>query len=105
MSFPRVLLCRGVFHGNVGIQKPLRLGAVSRLLAARVGGHRQGSPRYSYNAGSVGLVNGAGYPARSWGVVGFVDDHRTKSLLLFFTTVPNTKLCAWGEEDSGGHVL
>jgi hypothetical protein len=25
--------------------------------------------------------------------------------LLFITTVPNTKLCAWGEEDSGGHVL
>ena len=27
------------------------------------------------------------------------------SLLLFITAVPNTKLCAWGEEDSGGHVL
>jgi hypothetical protein len=26
-------------------------------------------------------------------------------LLLFITAVPNTKLCAWGEEDSGGHVL
>jgi hypothetical protein len=25
--------------------------------------------------------------------------------LLFITAVPNTKLCAWGEEDSGGHVL
>jgi hypothetical protein len=25
-------------------------------------------------------------------------------LLLFITAVPNTKLCAWGEEDSGGHV-
>jgi hypothetical protein len=24
--------------------------------------------------------------------------------LLFITAVPNTKLCAWGEEDSGGHV-
>jgi hypothetical protein len=23
----------------------------------------------------------------------------------FITAVPNTKLCAWGEEDSGGHVL
>ena len=21
------------------------------------------------------------------------------------TALPNTKLCAWGEEDSGGHVL
>jgi hypothetical protein len=26
-------------------------------------------------------------------------------LLLFITAVPNTNLCAWGEEDSGGHVL
>jgi hypothetical protein len=26
-------------------------------------------------------------------------------LLLFITAVPNTKLCAWGEEDSGEHVL
>ncbi len=25
-------------------------------------------------------------------------------MLLFITAVPNTKLCAWGEEDSGGHV-
>jgi hypothetical protein len=24
---------------------------------------------------------------------------------LFITAVPNTKMCAWGEEDSGGHVL
>jgi hypothetical protein len=27
------------------------------------------------------------------------------TLLLFITAVPTTKLCAWGEEDSGGHVL
>ena len=26
-------------------------------------------------------------------------------LLLFITAVPNTKLCAWGEEDSGERVL
>jgi hypothetical protein len=26
-------------------------------------------------------------------------------LCLLPTAVPNTKLCAWGEEDSGGHVL
>jgi len=26
-------------------------------------------------------------------------------LLLFITGVPNTKLCTWGEEDRGGHVL
>jgi hypothetical protein len=25
--------------------------------------------------------------------------------LLFMTAVPNSKLCAWEEEDSGGHVL
>jgi hypothetical protein len=25
--------------------------------------------------------------------------------LLFITAVPNTKLCVWGEEDSGGQVL
>jgi hypothetical protein len=24
---------------------------------------------------------------------------------VFITAVPNAKLCAWGEEDSGGHVL
>jgi hypothetical protein len=24
---------------------------------------------------------------------------------VFITVVPNTKLCAWGEEDNGGHVL
>jgi hypothetical protein len=23
---------------------------------------------------------------------------------VFIIAVPNTKLCAWGEEDSGGHV-
>jgi hypothetical protein len=27
------------------------------------------------------------------------------SVCVFITAVPNTKLCAWGEEDSGGHVL
>ena len=27
------------------------------------------------------------------------------SCLCLFTAVPNTKLCVWGEEDSGGHVL
>jgi hypothetical protein len=26
-------------------------------------------------------------------------------LLLFITAVPNTKLFAWGEEDSGEHAL
>jgi hypothetical protein len=27
------------------------------------------------------------------------------ALCVFITAVPNTKLLAWGEEDSGGHVL
>jgi hypothetical protein len=27
------------------------------------------------------------------------------TLCVFITAVPNTKLFAWGEEDSGGHVL
>ena len=27
------------------------------------------------------------------------------ALLLFITAVPNTKLFAWGQGDSGGHVL
>ena len=30
---------------------------------------------------------------------------KIRIVLLFITAVPNTKLCAWGEEDSGGHVL
>jgi hypothetical protein len=25
-------------------------------------------------------------------------------LCVFITAVPNTNMCAWGEEDSGGHV-
>jgi hypothetical protein len=28
-----------------------------------------------------------------------------EGVCVFITAVPNTKLCAWGEEDSGGHVL
>jgi hypothetical protein len=38
------------------------------MLATRVKGHHRGSPRYSYNAGSAGLVDGAGYPWCIWGV-------------------------------------
>jgi hypothetical protein len=30
---------------------------------------------------------------------------RGRRVCVFITAVPNTKLCAWGEEDSGGHVL
>jgi hypothetical protein len=28
-----------------------------------------------------------------------------RTVCVFITAVPNTKLCAWGKEDSGGHVL
>jgi hypothetical protein len=46
--------------------------AVSRMRAARDGGHRSiaevSLPRYSYNTGRAGLVDLACYPARSWGV-------------------------------------
>jgi hypothetical protein len=28
-----------------------------------------------------------------------------EGVCVFITAVPNTKLCAWGEEDNGGHVL
>ena len=35
----------------------------------------------------------------------FVEVTPVGSLLLFITAVPNTKLCAGEEEDSGGHVL
>jgi hypothetical protein len=31
--------------------------------------------------------------------------HFLAAVCVFITAVPNTKLCAWGEEDSGGHVL
>jgi hypothetical protein len=41
---------------------------ISRMRIVRAGGHRRGSPRYSYNARSAGLVDGAGYPSRIWGV-------------------------------------
>jgi hypothetical protein len=27
------------------------------------------------------------------------------TVCVFITAVPNTKLCAWGEKDSGGHVI
>jgi hypothetical protein len=36
--------------------------------------------------------------------VGKIDSFASGEL-LFISAVPNTKLCAWGEEDSGGHVL
>ena len=42
---------------------------MSQVLDGRAGGDRRGSPRYSYSAGSAGLVDGTGYPTSSWGVV------------------------------------
>ena len=55
------------FHDCVGIRKALK--AVSQVLDGRVGGYRQGSPCYSYHAGSAGLVDGTGYPICSWGMI------------------------------------
>jgi len=49
-----------------GIRKALR--PVSQVLDGRVGGHRRGALRYSYTAGSAGLVDGTGYTACDWGV-------------------------------------
>ena len=55
------------FPDCVGIRKAHK--AVSQMSDGRVGDHRRSSPRYSYNAGSAGLVNGTGYPTRSLGVI------------------------------------
>jgi hypothetical protein len=60
-------LSKSVFHDCVGIRKALK--ALSQVLDGRVGDYRRSSPRYSYSAGSAGLVYGTGYPTRSWGVV------------------------------------
>ena len=69
-----------VFPGCVGIRKVLK--AVSGMLDVRVGDHRRGP-----------LAATPTMQARNG-----------NNFLLFITAVPNTKLCAWGEEDSGGHV-
>jgi hypothetical protein len=42
------------------------------MFAARVGGLRRDSPRYSYNTSRAGPVDGAGYPVRERGVVFFL---------------------------------
>jgi hypothetical protein len=55
------------FHDCVGIRKAHK--AVSQMRDGRVGDHRRSSLRYSYNAGSAGLVNGTGYLTRSLGVI------------------------------------
>ena len=65
------------------------------MLAARVGGHRRGSPYYSYNAGSAGLVDGAGYPAHIWVVGCCYWRNLVRGLeCVFITTVPIAKLFA-----------
>jgi hypothetical protein len=38
----------------------------------RVEDHRRSSLRYSYNARSAVLVDGTGYPTRSWGAILFL---------------------------------
>jgi hypothetical protein len=53
--------------------------AVSQMLDGRVGDHRRSSLRYSYNAGSVGLVDGTGYPACSSGVIVFLVNFASSS--------------------------
>ena len=69
----RLCLCRCGFHEDcVSIRKALK--AVSQVLDGRVEGDRRGSPRYLYNAGSAGLVGGAGYLTRRLGV-GFCIRH------------------------------
>jgi hypothetical protein len=45
--------------------------AVSQMLDGRGEHHRRSSLRHFYNADSVGLVDGTGYPTRSW-IVGWV---------------------------------
>ena len=57
-----------LFLLNVGIRKALK--AVSQMRDNRARDHRQSFLRYSYNAGSAGLVDGTGYPTRGW-CVGF----------------------------------
>jgi hypothetical protein len=38
-------------------------------------------------------------------ICSFRNNNETKAIYPFFiTVVPNTKLCAWGEEDRGEHV-
>ena len=58
------------FHGNVGIRKAL---TCCQQDARRRRRSSPSSPRYSYNTGSAGLVDGACYPVHIW-VAGFGDE-------------------------------
>ena len=48
------------------------------------------SPRYSHNADSAGLVDGAGYPARTWGCGFVLGESATSCLPQFGKTILNT---------------
>jgi hypothetical protein len=42
----------------------------------------------------------------TWGGGGCYERRRAEAgVCVFINAVPNSKLCTWGEEDSGGHVL
>jgi hypothetical protein len=56
----------GVSRLRVGIRRAPR--AVNMMRDGRVGGRRRGHPRYSYNAGSTGCVEGTEYQTCNWGV-------------------------------------
>ena len=63
-----------------------------------------------YKAVRVGGGDSGGHvlretTSRGLSVLRLVSGCPSHTGLLFITAVPNTKLCAWGEEDSGGHVL
>jgi hypothetical protein len=40
---------------------------------------------------------------RGLGLESIQSESESDSEMMFITAVPITKLCAWGEEDSGGH--
>jgi hypothetical protein len=66
-SGPNISRLRGHPEGP----EMLSLGATgSQVRDGRGGGHRRSFPSLlrAYNAGSAGLVDGTGYPTRSWGV-------------------------------------
>ena len=49
---------------------------------------------------------GEGYCVKEGGgEEGERERERAGEVCVFITAVPNTKLFAWGDEDSGGHVL
>jgi hypothetical protein len=65
-----------VFHDCVSIRKALK--SVIQMHDGRVWSHHLGSPRYPYNAGSGGLVDGDGYPIPNLGWVVVVEIQRLK---------------------------